>query len=451
MAACANCGKENPPGLKFCVFCGKPLLSEPPVPPAVAAGRTCPACGASIPEAVKYCIKCGKPLGVAAQPPVIASPPAPPPLSPAPPPPPPLQPPVLPPVGSVVLPPPPLAMPPGPALQPRKSPVGKTVTALAVIAVLGGGGYYGYTKWHATKATPEAVVQVPPQGVQSAASTAGSQANLPPPAQPSLDNQAPSRTPTNKPPTITPLPPQRSQSPPPTFVPPAPISAPATARVVGTPVLSVFPLASGSCPATPPPATTTFLSTEQTRINLWISLTGLSNGDKISFALTDPTGKVNHTYDYSMDVVFDQGYLGITERDITSDRAKGLNLPAKSGAEVTRVYEDTPAERAGLKAGDIVLDYNGQRVEEKDQLNSLIRGTPPGREARLGIWRGGSILTLTVDIQQRTRGGESFCYHPVKLNTATAMPGNWSVSAYWNNQPTPLFPPLAFTIIRVRP
>jgi serine protease Do len=158
---------------------------------------------------------------------------------------------------------------------------------------------------------------------------------------------------------------------------------------------------------------------------------------------------VNHAYDNSMDVAFDGGYLGITERDVTSDRARELHLPAQSGEELVRVYKDTAADKAGLRAGDIVLDYNGQPVEGKNQLASLIRATPPGREARLGIWRGGSTHTVIVDIRQRTKGGKVFCYHP--LNPATAMPGNWSVSVYWNNQPTPVFPPLAFTVVRARP
>ena len=188
------------------------------------------------------------------------------------------------------------------------------------------------------------------------------------------------------------------------------------------------------------------MSTDRARIGLWISLTGLSDGDKVSFALTDPTGKVNHAYDSSMDVVFSGGYLGINERDISSQRAKELHLPAKSGVEVTRIYKDTPAEKAGLQAGDIVLDFNGQRVEGNAQFVGLIRATPPGREVRLGIWRGGSMHTVIVDVAQRKRGGRVFCYHP--LNPATAMPGNWSVSVYWNHHPTPVFPPLAFTVVR---
>ena len=323
------------------------------------------------------------------------------------------------------------------------------VAAIAVVAAL---SYYGYRKWHATNAAPAAVVQVPARTGQSAAGTTGSQPNLPPPAEPFRSKQAPGRTETAKAPVITPLPTKRPQSSPPTPIPsPAPVSAPSTATVVGTPVITkiVSPQAAGSCPATPPPATTTFLSSDQARIDLWISLTGLSNGDKISFALTDPTGKVNHAYDKSVDVVFEGGYLGINERDITSDRAKELNLPEKVGEELTRIYKDIAAEKAGLKVGDVVLYYNGQRREGKNQLADLIRSTPPGHEARLRIWRGGSVLPVTVDIGQRTRGGMVFCHH--LLNPAAAMPGNWSVGVYWNNHLTPVFPPLAFTVVRVRP
>ena len=61
MATCANCGKENAPGIKFCPNCGRPLAATPPPPPPPAiVGKICAACGAVIPEHVKFCPKCGQ-------------------------------------------------------------------------------------------------------------------------------------------------------------------------------------------------------------------------------------------------------------------------------------------------------------------------------------------------------------------------------------------------------
>lgn len=89
-------------------------------------------------------------------------------------------------------------------------------------------------------------------------------------------------------------------------------------------------------------------------------------------------------------------YLGIGVVDITSERAKTLKLKDEHGAEITNVEEDGPAAKAGIKEGDVVLEYNGQRVEGQEQLSRLVRETPTGRQAKLVVWRNGAALTLTA-------------------------------------------------------
>src|SRR5277367_398402 len=72
-------------------------------------------------------------------------------------------------------------------------------------------------------------------------------------------------------------------------------------------------------------------------------------------------------------------YIGVMLHEINSERAKALNLPEVQGVEVTRVGPDSPADKAGLKAGDVVLDNNGQRVESMEQFSRMVHETPPGR------------------------------------------------------------------------
>ena len=55
-------------------------------------------------------------------------------------------------------------------------------------------------------------------------------------------------------------------------------------------------------------------------------------------------------------------YVGVYLAEIDGDRAKALKLRDEHGVEVTKVEEDSPAAKAGLKVGDAILDYNGQRV-----------------------------------------------------------------------------------------
>jgi serine protease Do len=104
-------------------------------------------------------------------------------------------------------------------------------------------------------------------------------------------------------------------------------------------------------------------------------------------------------------------YLGVNLCEIPSDRARELKLKDAYGVEITRVEDGSPAEKAGLKSGDVVLEYNGQRVEGMEQFGRLVRETPSGREVKLLISRNGATQSITATLQTR------------KLKTmATVMP-----------------------------
>ena len=91
-------------------------------------------------------------------------------------------------------------------------------------------------------------------------------------------------------------------------------------------------------------------------------------------------------------------YIGIGIQEITAERAKALKLQDVAGVEVTRVGSDSPAEKAGLKAGDVVLQYNGTRIEGIEQFSRLVRETPVGRDEKVDIVRNGAPMTVTVKI-----------------------------------------------------
>jgi len=94
-------------------------------------------------------------------------------------------------------------------------------------------------------------------------------------------------------------------------------------------------------------------------------------------------------------------YLGVNLCEVPSDRARELKLKEAYGVEITRVEEGSPAEKAGLKSGDVVLEYNGQRVEGMEQFGRLVRETPPAREVKLLISRNGATQTVTATVQTR--------------------------------------------------
>ena len=109
-------------------------------------------------------------------------------------------------------------------------------------------------------------------------------------------------------------------------------------------------------------------------------------------------------------------YLGIGGLDITAERAKALNLKDERGVEVSSVAEDGPAAKAGIKGGDVVLEFNGQPVQGTTQFQRMVRETPVGRQVKITIWRNGAAQTVTATV------GEN------KGTMISPDDGNWNFS-----------------------
>jgi serine protease Do len=72
-----------------------------------------------------------------------------------------------------------------------------------------------------------------------------------------------------------------------------------------------------------------------------------------------------------------------------------------AGVEVTFITPDSPADKAGIKIGDVVTQYNGQRVDGMDQFSRMVRETPAGREVKIGVIRNATPQTITAKIAAR--------------------------------------------------
>ena len=115
-------------------------------------------------------------------------------------------------------------------------------------------------------------------------------------------------------------------------------------------------------------------------------------------------------------------YLGIGVADITTERAKALNLKEERGAEVTNVAADSPAAKAGIKEADVVLDYDGTAVHGIEQLTRLVRETPVGRQVKISVWRNGAAQTLTATIEARKGTVISSDGFPIVIPPFPSMP-----------------------------
>jgi membrane-associated protease RseP (regulator of RpoE activity) len=97
-----------------------------------------------------------------------------------------------------------------------------------------------------------------------------------------------------------------------------------------------------------------------------------------------------------------QTWLGVTLKDVTADKVRDLKLPGEYGVLVESVDADSPAAKAGLQKGDVIVEFAGERVRSEAQLRRLIRETPAGRSVSLQVMRDGQMRTLNAKLETRT-------------------------------------------------
>jgi len=96
-----------------------------------------------------------------------------------------------------------------------------------------------------------------------------------------------------------------------------------------------------------------------------------------------------------------RGWLGVSIQDVSSNIAKALNLKPAKGALISEIFENSPAEKGGLKVGDVVLSINGKAVEDANDLRNTVAMLRPGENADFEILRDGKNLKLKVNIALR--------------------------------------------------
>ncbi|HPL64132.1 MAG: DegQ family serine endoprotease [Syntrophales bacterium] len=97
-----------------------------------------------------------------------------------------------------------------------------------------------------------------------------------------------------------------------------------------------------------------------------------------------------------------RGWLGISVQDITEDIASSLKLKEREGALVGDVMPGDPAERAGLRTGDIILEIEGKRVRDTHELLRIVAALPVGKRVGLKVLREGKVRNFNLVIAERS-------------------------------------------------
>ncbi len=97
-----------------------------------------------------------------------------------------------------------------------------------------------------------------------------------------------------------------------------------------------------------------------------------------------------------------RGLLGVNIQDLNDSLAKSFGRDNSEGALVSQVIEGSPAEKAGVKSGDIILKFNGQQVSGAAQLKNMVGREKPDSDAKLTIFRDKKTIDMNVKISERT-------------------------------------------------
>ena len=101
-----------------------------------------------------------------------------------------------------------------------------------------------------------------------------------------------------------------------------------------------------------------------------------------------------------------RGWLGVGIQAVTPELAQSFGLEGEKGALVSEVVKDSPADKAGIKIGDIILDYDGTMVNEMNELPRLVAGTPVGKNVVVKLLRDRKETEVTVTIEKLKEKGD---------------------------------------------
>ena len=105
----------------------------------------------------------------------------------------------------------------------------------------------------------------------------------------------------------------------------------------------------------------------------------------------------------AFNLLMGRGFLGVQTTELTPDLRRHFGVSEESGVLIGHVEPDSPAAKAGLEVGDILVEVDGQPVESTWDMGRAVRKKKEGETATLEVWRDGRAETLTATIAERER------------------------------------------------
>jgi predicted metalloprotease with PDZ domain len=102
----------------------------------------------------------------------------------------------------------------------------------------------------------------------------------------------------------------------------------------------------------------------------------------------------------------ERGWLGVSVQDITEEIAKSMKLKDRSGALIADVFKGDPADKAGLKSGDVVTEINDKKIRDTRELLMLIAGFRVGETVKIKVLREGQEKLINITIAERKEQAE---------------------------------------------
>ncbi len=123
------------------------------------------------------------------------------------------------------------------------------------------------------------------------------------------------------------------------------------------------------------------------------------NGGNVGIAFAIPADTVEQIIaDLKDDGDVTRGYLGVAIQDVSKDIADSVGLPTARGALVTEPSENAPAKKAGIKSGDIIVEVNGEPIDDAKDLSRTIGSISPEEKVKIKVWRNGKNIEFKIKL-----------------------------------------------------